>query len=321
MSDDLREMLNSAMDGDEEEDVTPTEAETPTEPVEVVEADAPTEPEDRKKEPVEPEDQGKPDIAAPATWNKEEKEWFYAQPVEAQKAISRRAADVEKMYGTRSQEISDREKRVAGFEEVLKPVQDGLKRAGVSEPEYVSRLIKADQMLQQNPVEAIKYLAQQAGVDLTNLSGEAEPGVDPSVAALMQKVQSLEGSLGQMQQREVHERSTLLTDQITAFENATDDNGNAKHPHFNNVRDVMAAFLQSGHAQDLDTAYDMAVHADPSIRQYIADDVAAREQARRSREAEEKRDKAVSVTGSPGPGIPADIPASSIREELNRQFE
>ncbi len=102
----------------------------------------------------------------------------------------------------------------------------------------------------------------------------------------------------QLEQRlERYERQQLETT-IAQFQTATLPDGSPKHPHFEAVKPAMSALLQSGRAQTLEQAYELA--AKP-----IEDLIAAKSlQARQSAEAQqrksiEKAKKAAPVRVSP----------------------
>lgn len=340
--DDLRASLETAF-GDEQpaEDVSEPEAEPAPEPEAADEA--PSEGAERDEngrfkakedgdqaEPNDADNADKPagEIKAPASWSKEDKEAFYSLPDEAQRVIARREHERERHFTQRNQEIAERGKQFDALDKVLSPIRPRLEQHGVSEADYVGRLMRADAMLQRNPAEAIKALAQGAGVDLQQLVGgqQADGYTDPTVdairrenAEMKQRLQSLEGAWGGFSQRQAQEQQSALMGQIEAFASATDDSGNPKHPHFDQVREDMALFLGNGRAESLDQAYDMAVYANPQIRTAIQEDHAAREAAKRKAEAEKKKQAAASVTGSPSMGAnPGDAPPDDLRAQLEQ---
>lgn len=346
MSDDLRQQLEAAYGDDADTgEATATQAETPAEPATERPVEA-AQPDDAAKDRADGRDEhgrfkakeGEKDggeakegseqpaeIKAPAQWTKEEKEWFYQQPIEAQRTIARRAADMEKHFHQRNQEFSTKEQEYGAINEALAPLEQGLQSAGISKPDYVKRLVEADRRLSQDPVGAIKWLMQGYGVTPQHLSGQGNGGQrqpNPEYQALVQEIQRLKGTLGNFQQQQAAAEQQSAMSAIEAFQNATDPSGNPKHPHFEQVREFMGQLIEAGRASDLETAYDMAVHADPNIRQSIHEDTAAREAARRAQEAEQRKAKAAtSVTGAPSTGVPDAAPAGSIREQLMAAFQ
>jgi hypothetical protein len=114
---------------------------------------------------------------------------------------------------------------------------------------------------------------------------------------------------------------------IDQFAAETDASGNPAHPHFETVRSVMGSLISSGNATDLKSAYDMAVYANPELRQEELKRVAASQsQAKVKTEAVQKAKKAQrsKVRGSATPAAQA-LPANaSIRDTINasiRQLE
>ena len=174
---------------------------------------------------------------------------------------------------------------------------------GLPPSEAVRALFRAQQALQERPYEAIQVLARDFGVDLSKFAPQpqqqaAQPPSDPNYAALMQKVQQLEGALTAREQAAEQAAAAQINQTIQQF--ASDP----KHVHFPAVRKVMGALMQAGEANDLADAYDKACRAHPEVFKAIQQaEQAARakaDTAARSQAAAQAKAKAVSVRGSPG---------------------
>lgn len=208
----------------------------------------------------------------------------------------------------------------------LAPVKDVLERhkplyaaRGISADQAVNALFEAQRMLETRPEESIQVLARQYGVDLAKFAPQqaTQPPGDPNYAALVQKVQQLEGALTAREQAaEQAERSRIETS-IQQF--AADP----KHSHFPTVRQAMGALMQAGIANDMPTAYEMACRAHPEIFAAIQK---AEQEARakadtsaRTQAAAQAKAKAVSVRGSPAANG-FSKPPESLRETIEAAF-
>ena len=147
------------------------------------------------------------------------------------------------------------------------------------------------------------------------------------LAPLQQQVNQLTGFIQNQQtqqQQSVQQSTQSMIDQFAA---QTDDNGNPAHPHFEQVRSVMGTLINAGNAPDLKTAYEMAVYADPNLRQQEMQRFAAKQsQSEVKKEAVKKAKKAQrsTVRGSAAPAQPT-LPAKmSVRDTIEasiRQLE
>ena len=72
------------------------------------------------------------------------------------------------------------------------------------------------------------------------------------------------------QERALQAENRQKADQVVAdFMNAKDENGNLKHPYFNDVREDMINIVKSGLETDIEKAYERAIWANNDIRTKI----------------------------------------------------
>ena len=76
----------------------------------------------------------------------------------------------------------------------------------------------------------------------------------------------MEGLFKQQQTQQQNQQVASTQSMIDQFAQAKDEQGNLKHPHFASVRDTMGVLINSGKAQGLDQAYEMAIYSDPKLR-------------------------------------------------------
>ena len=163
---------------------------------------------------------------------------------------------------------------------------------GLDEATAVRNLLTAQAALQDRPAEVIAQLARQYRVDLTQFIPREEPKQhqDPAVRELREQVARLTQQLETRAQQEQQSTVQSHQAQIAAF--AKD------HPHFEDVRNIMGALVQTGQAAALQSAYDMACHASPPVRAKIAEEGRRAASAKSQQEAETARNKARSITPS-----------------------
>ena len=292
----------------------------------------PDEPDDQVDEPdeAEAEEDELEALAAPNHWPKDFAGKFEALEPAAQHMFMERYKDLEGDYTRKTQEIAKYRKRQQAFDEIMQPHKADFERAGMDEVAAVRQLLAAHDYLRKDPANAINWLANQYGVDVGAIGNDPaleDEYADPQVKQLQQQVAQLTGFIQNQQtqqQSQVQASTQSLIDQFAA---ETDANGNPKHPHFERVRGVMGTLISSENAKDLNTAYEMAVYADPELRQeQVKAMAAAQSQDSVKTEAVKKAKKAArsKVRGSATPAAPA-LPANaSIRDTINasiRQLE
>jgi hypothetical protein len=288
-------------------------------------ATAPTEP----PAPTEPETPAVPVAEAPQHWAAADKELFAKLPPDGQKFLVERHKAMEGDYTRRMQEIAPLRKAAEQW-------QPYLQQMNATPEQAFTGLLQAEYQLRTGTPEQKQALFQQWAQDYGITLGQtAQPPaedqyIDPQVAALKQEIAEMkawrssrdQAEAQQRQQEEQKQRQTLQST-ISSFATEKTEAGAPAHPHYEAVRDTMAALIGSHQAPDLKTAYDMAVWARPDLRQHL---ISAQQEAAVKKAAEEAKAKArqastaaASVTGRPvGPG--AEAPAGTLREELVRNM-
>lgn len=311
------------------------EAETLPEPPETDEVEeAEEQPEETgEDEPDEAEAEEAPELEAiqpPQHWPQDFSEEFTALPVEAQHMFMKRYKQMEADHTKKTQGIAKYKKRQEAFDEIMAPFKGDFERAGMDDVGAVRQLLAAHDYLRKDPQNAIAWLANQYGVDMGAIGNDPaseDEFADPKVKGLEQQVAQLTAFIqNQQTQQQSHEQASTQSF-IDQFAAETDANGNPAHPHFEKVRHVMGTLISNNNATDLKTAYEMAVYADPELRQAELKRVAASQsQAKVKTEAVQKAKKAQrsKVRGSATPAAQA-LPANaSIRDTINasiRQLE
>ena len=264
-------------------------------------------------------------LAAPKTWPAEHREAFQQLPEEQQNFMLHREQERDAAFTRKTTELADQRKEVEGLQGVLAPYRQQMQANGISEAEYVSRLMSYDNALRQNPRGALQSLAQHYGVNLSSDSGVdyvEETPVDPHIQQLQQQLNQTQGQIQTMQQSQVMAQQQQLVDQVEGFAIAKDAKGNIKHPHFEKLRERMGRLVNAGETTDLEQAYNMALRLDDDLyKETIANErkaVTKKEEDRRKMAVE----KAKKVQPTRGSGTPpsGSVKASDLDDILRKSI-
>ncbi len=166
------------------------------------------------------------------------------------------------------------------------------------------------------------------------------PAVEAELRALREQVGNFGQKFQTIEQREAAARqaqeiaqANAVQSQVDQFKSAQDDKGNLLHPHFADVEDLMTSMAQGYVASkqpvpELKDLYEMAVYANPTVRQKVLTAQKQQEETARTEAAKAKaaaaRRAGSSVTGAPGAGQAPQgkqNTEASIRDSLEAAFE
>jgi len=241
------------------------------------------------------EDDGQPEAVAtepPQSWSAAQREMWAKIPPEARDYIAQRETEATKTISRMGQELS----RFRPLNELLTKHQDTFARHGADPQTGISRLLDVQHSLDRDPYGTVAAIAEMYGVDLTAYAaqqqmdeqgGQPQYQPDPVLIQTRQELAQLRQQLTEREQRENQFREY----QAQELQRQTDEEvskWSANKEHFDNpaVKQMMAAAIANGTADTLDDAYDMAVHAIPSIRQKVT------EAERKASEAQRAAEKA-----------------------------
>lgn len=199
-------------------------------------------------------------VEAPKTWRKEAAEQWATLPPTVQQEILKREQDIFRgLEGYKADATFGRSLRSA-----IDPYMPVLQQYGIDPAQQVSNLMQAHHTLALGtPEQKSAYLlqiAQEYGVDLSGLSPEGQPFVDPAVQGLQKQLQAVQSQLAAQHQAATQQRLSAITEEINAFASKPENE------HFDAVANDIAALLKSGAAKDLADAYEKAVWAHPVTR-------------------------------------------------------
>ena len=292
---------------------------------------------DESAAPVEPAatsaaDGALPEIDAPKHWTPADRERFARLPPDARQLVLDARKNLETGYGRKFEEVAAQQRqydRYRDIDRLLTPVRDTLQLYGMTEQAYLGRLVAAEQMLRQNPAQALRVLAEQYGVDPASAFAEPEPWTDPQAQSAFARLQQDNARL-QAQLRQLSDYTQQLAlsphqQTATAFLTATNEDGTPKHPHVQRVFHGMISRIQAARAAGrtitLEDAYDAELWADPELRaERQATHEAAQKRDAAQRDAVARAKGVRNVRGQPTTGTPSDEPADSLKSELRRAF-
>ena len=206
-------------------------------------------------------------LAAPKNWSDDVKKTFATLPQESQEFMIKRDKEMTSDYTKKTQDLAEQRKNIEALDKVLQPARQTIHATGISEPEYISRLLNADNALRTNPKMALRQLAQGYGIDLSSLENESESwnDPDPQYAQLLQQNQHIMSELNQFKQQNMQSTVAQTEQTVEQFSAKTDAEGKLTHPHFDKVRVKMGNLIDAGEAKGLDDAYTKAIRLDDDL--------------------------------------------------------
>lgn len=259
--------------------------------------------EEVKDQPKEPE-RPKWDDGHFRGWSPEQRARFSTLPPEQQDAVMAYKAEHDATFTKRDQEFADFRKRYEPYDHVSKQYRDVFEAQGMSPIEALQGYANIDRTLRQgtwdDKVRVFGQIAQMAGIpwspDLLTLDADVnqlrhEHNMRANAAQSSAETARLKAELDEL-------KAQQLQSHITAFASAQNADGTPKHPHFETVKASMGALLNSGAANTLDDAYQLAVKPILAVIEAERAKVASDTQKKQA-ETVQKAKKAAPVKASP----------------------
>lgn len=233
----------------------------------------------------------------PSSYSKEAKAEWNKLPAAVQQAVIKREKEVSDGFAKKETELS----AFRDIDAVMAPRRALLQQAGKTPAQAIDQMWRWHEQLSHPAYrgQAIAQLARDYGIDLSQSApsfpnqGQFQgqyPQQDitqqlaPVLGPVYQQVQTLGQTVQQLQDERLQQEIALFASQI-------DPKGNKSHPHFDRARPFMARLLDGKIANDLETAYQMAVRADLELSAEIESEQKAKIEADRlaTTEAEKKK--------------------------------
>lgn len=260
-------------------------------------AEAPAEPEKPAESAGAPEHWSQADKEKFAALPDSHKQWFLDTRKGIESSADRRVDELRRSYGA--------------VDQALAPIEAVLQGHGISKGDAVGRLVRAHQALVADPSSGLAVIAEQYIPKHLHGSDQAKDivrkvaaGLGVNIGGGLPAATADQAQRGAVDPAQVAEQVALQVEQrivfrgaqskLEAFTGATDGAGQLKHPHYAQVKHVMAAMLgeaaEAGRPMSLEDAYAQAVYTRPELREAMikADrDAAAKaaDEARRSKVA------------------------------------
>ena len=242
---------------------------------------------------------------APKAYKKEFQDSFKTLSPEWRQYLIEREKQSERGFSDMGNKLND----LKWVDNLYNTRAERLKANGYSKAqEYIEQLAQIEDALSTDPQSTLQALAEAYGVkfnDNTALS---------SLQRQVNDVQQLVAAQRQYIQQQQQETGNRL---VNEFVNAKDEAGNPKHPYFNDVREVMTDLISKGAANDLDTAYNMAIWTNGDIRDKLIQAEKAKELATKVDKAQKAKDAGFNPTSKTVPPAKEE----TLRESMERIYE
>jgi hypothetical protein len=264
------------------------------------------------------------EIPAPQSWTAVAKAKWNEIPAEVRAEISKRESDVHRQF-TR---IDEERQFARQMQQTLAPFAETIRAEGGNVHEIIQNVLNTARALRtadpQVKGQMLLNVARQYGADL-QAAAQQQAAVPPHVVQMQSELHQLRNYVQQQQASQQQQQAAAQQAEQARVESEIETfRSDPKHPHFDTVRGVMAALIQSGEAANLDTAYSMAVYARPDIRNSLLAEQTAQANAAVAvqQKAQNARRKGSSVRGGPGGSTAAAASGDrSLREELAAAME
>lgn len=277
---------------EEPEELNDEPAEEPEEKVEEPEEKLEEQPAEKAEEPVEQKPQEE-EISAPQSWSGLQRDNWNKIPAETRKYILQREEEAHKAL-TKHDEDRNFGKSLKDIANPYIPViqsEGGTVEGAFKDLLNTAYVLRTGQP--QQKAEIIRSTMQQFGIDPQMVMSNQQQPMNPMQVQQMvqQQWQTHEQKL---QQQQEEQQLAELNKEIQAF------SSNPENVYFNDVRETMIPLLESGQAQTLDEAYQLAIWANPNTRAALLEKQEKEQTQEKRKKVEAKKTAASSVTGSPG---------------------
>lgn len=241
-----------------------------------------------------------------------------------QEEILRREGDYSKSESSFRQRLNDMEPAYKGFTEAFTPYKERLARSGLEPVSLVKQLLAQADFADRDFAGFVTEQARMRGFDIASLIQQQQdaPQAAPEVVALQRELAAIKNTISSQQAQVQHQTQAEVRTQVESFQNATNEDGSPKHPHFERVKVKMGSLMHASPEMTLDQAYRDACYADPEIREaLLADEWEQRESKRReelARQSNAAKSNMGRTSGTTGTPLPK---GSTIRAQLTAATE
>ncbi len=242
-----------------------------------------------------------PSIDPPMSWTAEAKAKWDAVPPDLKPYLAQRDKAYHESYGKSQQKVKQYEayhnQAYRPFDQIIESYKDTFNKRGIHPAQAFAVLMDAQKQLDSSPVDGLVKIAQSYGIDLRPAfqgyqvqAPQTQQQLEdhPTIVQQKQRIEQLENYINERAQKRQVRQDREILNHIGSFQSEKSKEGTPLRPYFEEAKPMMAVLLEKGQAKDLEQAYDMAVHATPTLRQRIQSDQRKAEEAKRTAEAKIK---------------------------------
>ena len=279
-------------------------------------------------------------LDTPSHWSNADRDAFAELDRSAQEFLLERDKYYQGQFTKKSQELSEQAKFAESIRGLFTEAdRQQMAIAGMDETATINRLVALQRQATTDPAAYLQSAAQMLGVDLNALipqspdqtTTEDDEWLDPTVKDLRNQVTQLESKLNGFETQAQTSQQAQNQLIIERFRTATDDDGNSKYPHYATVERTMGALMQTSPTimneadpmKALEQAYDMAVMADPTLREEKIAQMAQSQIAAdtKARELEKAKRAASPVKPKPTQSAKPDIAGMSLDQQIDHVLD
>jgi len=248
----------------------------------------------------------KPRPQRPSSWKKDYWEhWDKLDPTLAE-YISQR----EREYTTGVSTYKAEADRAKTIQDALNPYMPVLQSSNIDPAQWIKSLGQVHYTLAFGQPQEKENLLRTLARDFNVTLGESNENEE--LQHIRQELQQVKSGWQQFTSLQEQQQRQAAEAEITRF--------SADKPYFSEVRETMAGLLQSGMAQDLQSAYDKAVRLNDEVWQRHQAESQSRQQA--AAHVQKAKAAAVSVRSStPGGMTSAPNGSQGLRDQLSAAFD
>lgn len=265
---------------------------------------------------------------APASWRPEVREHWAKLPPDVRAEVARREQEVQRTL----QETAEARKYAETFARTIAPYEAYIRAENATPQQAIDNLMATAVKLRTGTgpelAQLVAGMVQQFGVGRfgsgfvemldSALAGNA-PRVDPQQAQLQQVLQQqlapVQQFMTQMQQVQAAQQAQLAsqaTNEVSQFLERAEFGNDVREE----MADLMEIAQRRGRELTLKDAYQQACMANPRVRSVLQQRAKAKQAQQGSQVVQRARSAAVSVSGAPSLGAPAQTSPTDVRSAI-----
>ena len=271
------------------------------------------------------EQAGKPAIDPPASWSRETRELWAKLPPEAQEVVAKRESEAHAQISRLGQTARAAEPLL----NVIEQNRELFSRRNVQPEQGVAALLNAQRKLDENPVAAIGWLAQQYGVDLSmfaNADG-SQSAQSPQVAMLQAEIASMRQQLAETSSTVRQTQAERQANELARHQSAVDAFLNGKSLTESDESELVVLIASERQfnpgknaEQLLQDAWETFQARSPERRQKMIEQQISEAQAKRDEEAKKKATEAKKLASINVRSTPATSPNAKTMDDTLQEI-